>query len=54
MGPRGEAPLFNNTKSENIMINKIKGNISYYNDASDSTSQCWVEFDKILSFTSVP
>ena len=49
MGSRGEAPLFNNTKSENIMINKIKGNISYYNDASDSTSQCWVEFDKILS-----
>lgn len=28
---------------------KTKGNISYYTNANDSTSQCWVEFDAILS-----
>lgn len=31
------------------MNNKTKGNISYYNNAGDSTSQCWVELDAILS-----
>lgn len=31
------------------MNSKTKGNISYYTNANDSTSQCWVEFDAILS-----
>lgn len=31
------------------MNSKTKGNISYYTNANDSTSQCWVEFEAILS-----
>jgi len=32
------------------MNDKIKGRVSYYTDASDTTSQSWVEFDDVLSF----
>lgn len=32
------------------MNDKIKGKVSYYKDANDTTSQSWVELDEVLSF----